>query len=224
MSTRWVTFDCFGTLVDWNTGFANLLTPLFGSQTSAAMRAYHHWERELEAGRPHRLYREVLSAALLRAAEAVGVSLSEECACALPEGWGSLPVFPDVENMLASLRAMGCRLAVLTNCDNDLFSQTERAFQQPFDLVITAEQVGAYKPSPKHFERFAAATGTTRRDWVHVACSWYHDILPARRLRIQRVWLDRDKTGHDERAASARIESATEVGQIVGQLYANSAA
>ncbi len=223
MSTRWVTFDCFGTLVDWNTGFAKLLTPLFASKTSAAMRAYHHWERQLQAERPHRLYREVLSAALLRAAGELGVSLSADFVHVLSDGWGSLPVFPDVENMLENLRAAGCHLAVLTNCDNDLFARTERAFRKPFDLVITAEQTGAYKPSTEHFESFAEATGVEPRDWVHVACSWYHDISPARRLGIQQVWLDRDKTGHDERAASARIESATEVGHAVGRLYANSA-
>jgi 2-haloacid dehalogenase len=221
MKPCWVTFDCFGTLVDWNTGFAHLLNPLFGAQTSDVMRAYHHFERELETERPHRLYREVLSIALSRAAAAAGVSISEDVARALPEGWGFLPVFADVENMLGSLRAMGCRLAVLTNCDDELFAQTERTFEQPFDLVITAEQVGAYKPSTNHFERFAELTGVSRHDWVHVACSWYHDIAPARRLGIQRVWLDRDRTGHDERAASARVESAAEVGQVVRQLYAN---
>jgi 2-haloacid dehalogenase len=223
MKMRWVTFDCFGTLVDWHTGFSHLLNPLCGSQTSAVMRAYHHFERELEAERPHRLYREVLSAALLRAAAATGVAISKADAQALPDGWGALPVFADVENMLGSLRAMGYRLAALTNCDDELFAQTERAFQQPFDLVITAEQVGAYKPSSRHFERFAEVTGVSRRDWVHVACSWYHDIAPARLLGIQRVWLDRDKTGEDERAASARVESAAEVGQVVRKVYENAA-
>jgi len=223
MNTRWVTFDCFGTLVDWNTGFSNLLTPLFGSQTPDVMRAYHHFERELEAERPHRLYREVLSVALLRAAAAVGVSISEGRARTLSDGWSLLPVFPDVENMLGSLRAMSCRLAVLTNCDDVLFAQTESAFRQPFDLVITAEQAGAYKPSSRHFERFAEVAGVSRQDWVHVACSWYHDITPARMLGVQRVWLDREKTGHDERAASARVESAADVGQVIRDLYENAA-
>jgi 2-haloacid dehalogenase len=223
MHTRWVTFDCFGTLVDWNTGFWRLLTPLFGSQTGEVMRAYHQFERELEAERPHRLYRDVLSAALSRAAEALGLSISESEARTLPEGWESLPVFADVEDMLGNLRAMGCRIAVLTNCDDELFAQTQRAFRRPFDLVVTAEQVRAYKPSPKHFERFAEVAGVSRHDWVHVACSWHHDIAPARILGIQRVWLDRERTGEDGRAASARVESATEVGRIVGQLYDNAA-
>ena len=221
MKTRWVTFDCFGTLVDWHTGFSRLLTPLCGSKTSDVMHAYHRFERELEAERPHRLYRDVLSGALLRAAATAGVAISEGDARALPDGWGTLRVFADTENMLASLRTMGCKLAVLTNCDNELFAQTERNFQQPFDLVITAQQVGVYKPSPKHFERFAEVTGMPRQDWVHVACSWYHDIAPTRALGIQRVWLDRDKTGDDERAASARVESAAEVGEVIRKLYEN---
>lgn len=218
-----MTFDCFGTLVDWNTGFSDLLNPLFGSQTSDVMRAYHHWERVLEAGRPPRLYREVLSAALLRAAAGVGASLSEDRARTLPDAWGSLPLYPDVEQMLESLREMGCKLAVLTNCDDDLFALTERAFRRPFDLVITAEQAGSYKPETMHFERFAEVTCVSRRDWVHVACSWYHDIAPARCLGIHRVWLDRDRTGHDERAASARVESANEVARVVRELYAQPA-
>jgi 2-haloacid dehalogenase len=223
MRGRWVTFDCFGTLVDWNTGFAHLLMPLFGSQTPGVMRAYHQFERALEAERPHRLYREVLSAALFCAAAAVGVSISERGARTLPEKWGSLPVFADVEDMLESLRAMGCRLAVLTNCDDALFAQTQRAFRRPFDLVITAEQVSAYKPSPRHFERFAEVSGVSRQDWVHVACSWHHDIAPARRLGIRRIWLDRDRTGEDEREASARVESALEVVRIVGRWYETAA-
>lgn len=223
MNTHWVSFDCFGTLVDWNTGFSSLLKPLFGARASEVLRAYHHFERQLEAEHPHRLYREVISTALTRAAAAVGVSISEVQARTLPAGWGLLPVFPDVEIMLESLRTLNCRLAVLTNCDDDLFAQTERAFRQPFDLVITAQQVGAYKPSPRHFERFAEVAGVSRRGWVHVACSWYHDITPARMLGIQRIWLDREKTGHAERAASARVESAADVVPVVRHLLEGAA-
>jgi len=218
MNTQWVTFDCFGTLVDWNTGFSQLLTPLFGPQTSDVIRAYHQFERELQTGRSYCLYRDVLAAGLSRAAAAAGVPISENSVRVLPERWGSLPVFADVEPMLGSLRAMGCHLAVLTNCDDDLFEQTQRAFRQPFDLVVTAEQVGAYKPADRHFERFVELSEVSRQDWVHVACSWYHDIAPACKLGIQRVWLDRDRTGEDERTASVRVESATKIGRIVRQM------
>ena len=124
MTTRWITFDCFGTLVDWNTGFSAILSPLFGTRTADVMRAYHMHEREVEAERPHRLYKDVLATALMRAATALGLKLSEAEARRLPQAWASQPLFDDVEEMLTGLRAMGCRLAVLTNCDDDLFALT----------------------------------------------------------------------------------------------------
>jgi 2-haloacid dehalogenase len=219
MHSRWTTFDCFGTLIDWNTGFSSLLTPQFGLQTAAVVHAYHQFERDLEAARPHRLYCDVLAGALTLAAKRVGVAISESEARRLPERWASLPLFADVENMLEDLRAMGCRLGVLTNCDDDLFARTERAFRRRFDLVVTSERVGAYKPSPAHFRHFSEITGVARRDWVHVACSWYHDIAPAHSLDLKCVWLDRDRTGHDERMASVRVESAADVSRLVGELF-----
>jgi 2-haloacid dehalogenase len=219
MTTRWVTFDCFGTLVDWNTGFSSILSPLFGTQTVNVMRAYHAHERDVEAERPHRLYKDVLATALLRAATALGLELSEADARRLPQAWASQPLFADVEEMLTGLRAMGCRLAVLTNCDDDLFAQTHQCFPQPFDLVITAERVGNYKPSPAHFRAFSEASGTSFDDWVHVACSWYHDIAPARALGIKSAWLDRDGTGEDASVASAHVRSAAVVCETVKRLY-----
>lgn len=198
---RWVTFDCFGTLVDWHSGFSAILGPLVGGRTPEVVRAYHRFERLLEAERPHRLYRNVLITALVRAAAEVRVTLSESQARRLPDSWATLPVFDDTEPMLAGLRAMGCRLAVLTNCDDALFEETHRSFRQRFDLVVTAERVGDYKPSPTHFRFFSQSSGVGNGDWVHVACSWYHDIAPARELSIKRVWLDRDDTGEDAKTA-----------------------
>src|SRR5258708_1494435 len=219
MITRWVSFDCFGTLVDWNTGFSANLTPLFGSRTAEVVRAYHAFEREVESERPHRLYKDVLATALLRAAAKIGLDLSEAEARRLPESWASQSLFADVEEMLADLRAMGCRLALLTNCDDDLFEQTHRCFRQPFDLVVTAERVRAYKPSLDHFHAFMQTSGVLPDDWVHVACSWHHDIAPARMLGIKRVWLDREGTGEDASAASAHVRSALEVCETVRKLY-----
>jgi 2-haloacid dehalogenase len=219
MPIRWVSFDCFGTLVDWNTGFSTILAPLFGPRTADVVRTYHPFEREVEAERPHRLYKDVLATALLRAASALGLDLSEAEARRLPQSWGSLPLFADVEEMLDGFRTMGCRLAVLTNCDEDLFEQTHRCFRQPFDLVITAERVRDYKPSLAHFRAFSEASGVLPGDWVHVACSWHHDIAPARMLGIKRVWLDRERTGEDATAASAQVRSALEVCGTVKSLY-----
>jgi len=223
MRTRWVSFDCFGTLVDWNRGFSTILAPLFGQRTAEVMRGYHAFERAVEGERPHRLYKDVLATALLRAATALGLDLSEAAARRLPLSWASQPLFADVEEMLAGLRAIGCRLAVLTNCDEDLFEQTHRSFRQPFDLVVTAERVRDYKPSLAHFHAFSQASGVAPEDWVHVACSWHHDIAPAKMLGIKRVWLDREGTGEDARAASAQVHSASEVCGTVKRLYETAA-
>jgi 2-haloacid dehalogenase len=204
MSVRWVTFDCFGTLVDWHSGFASILRSIAGDRAAELLRAYHSFERQIEAERPHKLYAEVLTTALLLAARKTGASLSESQARSLPEAWGSLPVFPDVEPELAALRKGGSKLAVLTNCDEDLFEQTHRRFRQRFDLVVTAERVQDYKPALAHFRRFSRVSGVDHRAWAHVACSWFHDIAPARELGVSRIWIDRDSTG--DAASAARTD------------------
>ena len=216
---RWVTFDCFGTLVDWHAGFAAILRPLVFDRTPEVMDAYHRFERAIEAERPHRLYKDVLALSLLRAAGAVGVPMSESQARTLPGRWATLPVFEDVEPTLDGLRRAGYRLGVLTNCDEDLFEQTGRSFRAPFDLVVTAERAGSYKPSPVHFRRFEEWSGVQKRDWVHVACSWFHDIKPAHDHGVSAIWLDRDRTGEDRTIATARVESAADVCAAVAEIF-----
>jgi 2-haloacid dehalogenase len=209
MPTRWVTFDCFGTLVDWHTGFAAALWPIAGDRVGELLAAYHRHEPVLEAERPHRLYKDVLETAVRRAAADLGLSVTDEQAASLPRAWDRLPVFPDVEPALAGLRAEGFKLAVLTNCDDGLFARTQRAFREPFDLVVTAEQVNDYKPSTSHFRRFFRISGVEMADWVHVACSWFHDIEPARALGLKPVWVDRDRTGQGPAGASTQMSDAT---------------
>jgi 2-haloacid dehalogenase len=208
---RWITFDCFGTLVDWHSGFERIVRPLAGDRTPQVLDAYHRWERRLEQEKPHRKYADVLASSLAGAAQEAGVPLTVDQARTLPDSWETLPVFGDVEPMLAGLRRMGYRLGVLTNCDDALFERTARAFRLPFDLVVTAERVGDYKPSLTHFRSFAQLTTPAPGEWIHVACSWYHDIAPTRELGVPRIWLDRDRTGEDVRTASARVLGAGEV-------------
>ena len=219
MRTGWVTFDCFGTLVDWHSGFSALLRPIAGSKTTDLLRAYHQLEPGVQAERPFRLYRKVLSETLLLAARDIGLELTKSQTASIAGHWGSLPVFADVEESLAGLRLAGCEIAVLTNCDDDLFKQTERRFREPFDLVVTAERVRDYKPAHNHFRFFERTTGVSRSDWVHVACSWFHDIAPARDLGIKRIWLDRDRTGDDPAAASLRLLSPTDLPAAVMGLF-----
>jgi len=208
MGTRWVTFDCFGTLVDWHTGFTAVLRDIAGDRLPELLTAYHRHEREVETARPHGLYRDVLATALRRAAGDLGIPITDEQATALPRNWGRLPVFPDVEPELAALRADGYRLAVLTNCDNDLFAETQKAFRRRFDLVVTAENAKDYKPALTHFRRFFRLSGVGLDDWTHVACSFFHDIGPAGEMGIRRIWVDRDRTGEDPGAATVRLPDA----------------
>jgi 2-haloacid dehalogenase len=215
---RWVTFDCFGTLVDWHKGFTEILRPLARERVTDVVRAYHDCERRIEGEPLHRPYKDVLVRSVVGASAETGVPISESEAQALPRAWDVLQPFGDAEMLLAELRRRDYRLAVLTNCDDDLFETTHRAFRSPFDLFVTAERVRAYKPAHWHFRAFELMSGATRRDWVHVACSWYHDIVPAQALGITRVWLDRDRTGDDPALASAHVHSVTEALRAIDAL------
>ena len=119
-------------------------------------------------------------------------------------------LFDDVEILLAELRRRGWRLAVLTNCDDDLFEATHRLFRSPFDLFVTAERVRAYKPARWHFRAFELITRVDRRDWVHVASSWDHDIAAAEAFGVSRVWLDRNRTGGHDSPGTLHVRTAAD--------------
>ena len=223
MKERWVTFDCFGTLVDWNGGFRGNLERLAGDRVDALLEAFHQHERLVEASTPHVNYREVLAAALTRAAEQCGISCSDVEAAMIGDCWDILRPFDDVEATLASLRQAGFRLGVLTNCDDDLFELTHGHFRERFDLVVTAESVMDYKLSLSHFRRFQRITGVAPGHWIHAACSWFHDMGPAAKLGIPSVWVDRDRTGDDPSIVSIRIESAAQLCDAVRRLSADDA-
>jgi 2-haloacid dehalogenase len=211
-TNRWVTFDCFGTLIDWAAGFRAILLPVAGDRTADLMAAYHDVERALEPEKPHRLYRDVLTTGLRRAAATIGLSLAPADADLLARRWGDLPLYPDVPEALDALRDAGWKLGVLTNCDDGLFAQTAaRHPQLAPDLVITAEQVGSYKPAFGHFARFEQQSGVARDDWVHAAVSWFHDIEPAQRYGIKRIWVDRERTGHDPAVATRVVTNAADL-------------
>jgi 2-haloacid dehalogenase len=187
------------------------------------VRAYHAHEREVERELPQRSYKDVLATALVRASAEAGVRLSHNDARAVLTGaWGAMRLFDDVEAMLAELRSKGYRLAVLTNCDEDLFATTHRLFAKPFDLCLTSERVRGYKPERWHFRGFELLTRVSRQRWAHVANSWYHDIAPARALGLRHVWLDRERTGEDAAAlnagASIRVHNGLEIAGIVERL------
>jgi 2-haloacid dehalogenase len=204
-SERWITFDCFGTLVDWQSGFRDILRPAVGDRVDELVEAYHTTEPEAERESPGASYKQILATAVQRAAAKTGVPITQEDLGRLARHWAELPVFPDTEPSLNALRADGWRLGVLTNCDTDLFAATRAVFPVPLDLVVTAEEVGNYKPDLAHFTEFERRSGVDRANWVHAAVSWFHDMQPARDLGLRRVWVDREGTGQDPSTVTARV-------------------
>jgi len=188
-----LTFDCYGTLVDWERGIAEA----FGAAAqadgvtldrAAILRAYHEIEPVVQAER-YRRYRDVLAVTARAVADRLGWKLAPGRETFLPESLPSWPPFPDTNAALGRLRDAGHRLAILSNVDDDLLAGTRRHLAVDFDFVITAQQVGSYKPAPGHFvaarERIGAAP------WLHVAQSYFHDVQPARALGIRSAWINR---------------------------------
>ena len=158
---RWATFDCYGTLIDWNAGIRGQLERLFGVQEAPRLlERYHELEPELES-EPFHTYHEVLTLALERLAQEEGVQLPEGEAGALPRSLPDWPPFPDVPPALAELRDRGWKLALLSNTDRDLIAASQKQLGVPVDLAIVAEDVGSYKPAHGHWERFFDATTLT---------------------------------------------------------------
>ena len=213
---RWLTFDCFGTLIDWTGGFRAVLEPVAGDRVEALMRTYHSIERSMETEVPHRLYRDVLTAGLEQAAQTVGVALAAADADILVRRWGEQPLFPDVPAGLGAVRQAGWKIGILTNCDDDLIARTvaNNPALAP-DLIVTAQQVGSYKPAFGHFVRFEQQTGVARANWVHAANSWFHDIEPAQRYGVTRIWVNRDDSGHDPAVASRVVRGVGDLAAAV---------
>jgi 2-haloacid dehalogenase len=217
---RWVTFDCFGTLVDWRHGIAgsaDLVQPGLGARM---LEAYRRHEAAVQAQSPSMRYRQVLAETLRRAGTDLGVALSDDDASVLGATIPYWPVFPDVREALSGLLADGWHLALLTNCDRDIIGQTQRRLPVPFDAVVTAEDAGAYKPDHAHFTRFERGHQVTRGHWVHVAQSYVHDIVPAHELGIPRVWVNRLGEPDDPSIAGAVLPDLTGLPAAVREVHA----
>ena len=183
---RWATFDCYGTLIDWNRGIGRELERLFGAaRAGEQLHAYHEVEPEVQREDPSRSYREVMAVVLAR----LGAPTDEQDALArsLPE-WDA---FPEVPEALEEARAAGWRLAVLSNTDRDLLDASLERIGVDFDLSVAASEIGSYKPSPGHWDEFFARSGADRDRHVHVGASLFHDIAPAGALGLRTVWVNR---------------------------------
>ena len=192
MAERWATFDCYGTLVDWNGGIRAELESLFGVERADALLArFHELEPDIQAAEPGSSYREVLTIALERLAQEEGLTLPEGEAIALARSLPSWPVFDDVRPALAEARDRGWKLGILSNTDRDLIDASMDAIGVPFDLSIVAGEIGSYKPATRHWELFREETDAVPDGHVHVAQSLYHDVEPATTLGIPSIWINR---------------------------------
>ena len=200
MNERWATFDCYGTLVDWNGGIRAELEKLFGVEHADRLLArFHDLEPEIQAARPGASYREVLTIALERLAEDEGLALPEGETSALARSLPFWPVFDDVPAALVEARDRGWKLAILSNTDRDLIDTSMVSIGIAFQPVIVASEVGSYKPAKRHWEVFREQTGADETNHVHVAQSLFHDIAPASDLGIPSIWVNRLGEPEDER-------------------------
>ena len=222
VQSGWLTFDCFGTLVDWRHGIATTAELLFPGHGLQLLEAYQRAEPAVQGEGAFRRYRAVLSETLRRAADHLALPLREDDADALATSIPYWPVFGDVEGSLARLRSDGWRLGLLTNCDRDLISLTQRRLPVPFDAVVTAEDVRAYKPAPAHFLRFEASMAPDRARWIHIAQSYFHDIRPASELGIRRIWVNRHGEREDPTLADATLPDLSELPQTVASVQRSS--
>jgi len=198
---RWATFDCYGTLIDWNAGIGDVLERLFGVEHAPQLlERYHELEPEVEAEQ-YRPYATVLTLTLERLARDVGHGLPEGESGALAQSLPDWPPFAEVPPALTELRRRGWQLAILSNSDRDLIEASARRIGVPFDLTVVAEDVGSYKPAHGHWERFLELTTAERDTCVHVAASVFHDIAPATELGLTSVWINRLDEPHDDRPA-----------------------
>lgn len=183
---RWATFDCYGTLIDWNAGIGRELERLFGAaRAGELLRAYHELEPQLQREDPSLSYREVMTLALAR------LGAPDEQHDALARSLPEWPPFPEVRDSLEEARSRGWRLAVLSNTDRDLLDASVARIGVPFDETIVASEIGSYKPAPRHWEEFFSRTGAPREGHVHVAASLFHDVAPASGLGLHTVWINR---------------------------------
>jgi 2-haloacid dehalogenase len=191
-AARWATFDCYGTLVDWNGGIGAELGRLFGAERQAALvERYHVVEPRIQREHPTWRYRDVMAAVLAELARETGRPLPPGEEDTLGRSLPDWPVFDDVRGALAEAHERGWRLMALSNTDRDFIDASIRAIGVPFEGAIVASEIGSYKPAHGHWQAFSARTGADGAHHIHVAESHFHDIAPAAELGIRSVWINR---------------------------------
>jgi 2-haloacid dehalogenase len=201
-----LTFDCYGTMIDWETGIFSALRPILAAHTkhipdNALLELYSELELKAEQGEYLR-YRDVLQSVVRAFGERLGFSPTIAEVRSLPESLANWQPFPDTVEALRKLKSR-YQLAVMSNVDDDLFASTAPKLGVAFDHVITAQQAGCYKPCMKIFKLAESRIGVARERWLHVGQSIYHDVIPAQSLGIATVWVNRPSPRPGAGAAKA---------------------
>ncbi len=195
-NTTWVTFDVYGSLIDWETGIYDAFVKE-AERDGATIVAreelipiFHEVSQEVEAG-SYELWAEVLRRTALQTAKRIGWDLEPSRSGFLPD---SIPRWMPFKETAAQLQKLSksFKLGLIANVDDKLLGQTRRHLHSDFDLVVTAQQVRSYKPEPAHFVEFARRVGG-KKGWVHIAASHHHDVVPCLKQRIPVIWINRSK-------------------------------
>ena len=225
-SIRLITFDCYGTLIDWESGMLRALRPLFSrTQRSISdaeiLEQYGEAEADLESG-PYLRYRDILARAARQVGERLQVEISEHQAHDFAASLTIWEPFPDTVAALQTL-SRKFKIGIISNVDDDLFAFSKAKLQATFKVVVTAEQVESYKPSLKNFEEVLRRTGIAKQQWLHAGQSIYHDVVPATQIGIESVWVNRPSARPDVgavRKANAqptyKVSSVAELAELLG--------
>ena len=191
-----LTFDCYGTLIDWETGLSNALRPILQAHSrplsgERALEDYAEFEAEAERG-PYMTYREVLAHALRGLGQRHGFAPTTDELARFSVSVGDWPAFPDSPAALAQLKRR-FKLAILSNIDDNLFALSNRRLGVEFDWIITAQQARSYKPSLDNFHLALQRIGPPKERILHVAQSLFHDHAPAKQIGLDTLWINRRK-------------------------------
>lgn len=216
----WVTFDVYGTLIDWESGIASAfereaVRDGFTIDRKEILPLFHEVAKEVEGG-SYELYAEVLRRTAVQIAERIGWPLEPSRAGFLPDSLKRWMPFKETNTQLKKFTA-NFETALISNIDDKLLGETRRHLPADFDLVVTAQQVRSYKPDPAHFKECQRRMGT-KKGWVHIGSSYYHDVEPCLALKIPVIWLNRNKETLEpgQKKPTAECKTLLEATRLVG--------
>src|ERR1700691_2730933 len=218
--TTFVTFDVYGTLIDWESGIWDAFEREaardgFTIEREEVIPLFHEISRQIEGG-SYELYAEVLRRTAVEISKRLGWPLEPSRSGFLPDSVANWQLFREVRPQLEKL-SKKYKLGLISNIDDKLLGQTRRHIPTDFDLVVTAQQVRSYKPEPAHFTECARRMGG-KRGWVHVAASHYHDVAPCVKQRVLVIWVNRNKETLDssQKKPTAEVHSLKEAAKLLG--------